>query len=162
MYSIEFEQTQTDFYQFLWSHFWRRQFFIVIAGLFLIPLAMVVIQEDGDPLGLMIVLGIFFYVVLMMSYFAIIIKRQSIRQYKNRAKNIRMIFNDELFLISSTFQDKPVEQSAPYSVYKKMIITHKLVLLYMNYNIATIIPKRSIADEDFNGLMELLKQYIPN
>jgi uncharacterized membrane protein len=162
MYSIEFEQTQTDFYQFLWSHFWRRQFFIVIAGLFLIPLAMVVIQEDGDPLGLMIVLGIFFYVVLMMSYFAIIIKRQSIRQYKNRAKNIRMIFNDELFLISSTFQDKPVEQSAPYSVYKKMIITHKLVLLYMNYNIATIIPKRSIAEEDYNGLIELLKQYIPN
>jgi hypothetical protein len=110
----------------------------------------------------MIALGIFFYVILIMAFFAIMIKKQSIRQFKNRAKNVRMIFNDELFLISSTYQDKPIEQSAPYSIYKKMIITNDLVLLYMNYNIATIIPKKSIPAEDVEGLIDLLKQNVPN
>jgi hypothetical protein len=162
MFSIEFEHTQKDFYQFLWSHFWRRQFVIVFAGLFLIPLMMVFLKEEGDSLGLMIALGIFFYVILIMAFFAIMIKKQSIRQFKNRAKNVRMIFNDELFLISSTYQDKPIEQSAPYSIYKKMIITNDLVLLYMNYNIATIIPKKSIPAEDVEGLIDLLKQNVPN
>ena len=162
MFSIEVEHTQKDFYQFLWSHFLRRQFLLVIGGAFLIPLLMVIMREEDDPLDAMIVIGIILYAILIMSYFAITIKRQSIRQYKNRSKEIRFIFNEELFLFSSLYQEKPIEQSAPYSVYKKMIITKNLVLIYMNYNIATIIPKRCIPEDEFSGLIDLLKHNIPN
>lgn len=130
-------------------------------GLFLMPLIMLLIADEGDPLLLMIGIGIVFYAVLIMGLFAVIIQRQSIRQYNNRADEVRIIFNEELFLISSTFQNQPIEQSAPYTIYKKMIITENLILLYMNYNIATIIPKRSIPTEDLEGLIGLLKQYIP-
>lgn len=35
MYTLQFEHTQTYFKKFLWSHFWRRQSFIVLAGVFL-------------------------------------------------------------------------------------------------------------------------------
>lgn len=162
MYTLQFEHTQTHFKKFLWSHFWRRQSFIVLAGVFLMPLFMFFMKEEGDPFGLMVGIAIVLYALVIMGFFALTIQRQSAKLYKNRSIDIKFSFDDQLFKITNLYNGQPIDQTAPYSIYKKMIETQDLILLYLNYNMATIIPKTSIDSTQLDSFIEFLKKRIPH
>ncbi len=119
-------------------------------------------KEEGDPFGLMVGIAIVLYALVIMGFFALTIQRQSAKLYKNRSIDIKFSFDGQLFKITNLYNGQPIDQTAPYSIYKKMIVTQDLILLYLNYNMATIIPKTSIDSTQLDSFIGFLKKRIPH
>jgi hypothetical protein len=160
MYTFEIEYTKYHFSEFLWSHFWRRQSFILGLGLIAVLIIMSVMAEDPESLLFMMIFGTVLYSILISISFYVITNKQITKNYNNRSTEIKIHFDEHSFSQNSLYKEQPVQQTAPYTVFNKIIVTRNLILLYLNFNIAVILPKACITEGKLDDCIVFLKESI--
>lgn len=161
MFKARIEYTKYHYSEFYWSHFFRRESIIALMG-FALVLAIFKIMYSDNPeaLEFSLIFGAVLYVILISIFFTLIIKARVKKSMKETAKNILFEFNDQQFHQTSLYKDQPIDQTGPYVVFKKVVVTKRLILLYIRYNMAIIIPKPSLVEGNVNDFISFLKERI--
>jgi hypothetical protein len=107
-----------------------------------------------------LIFGFVLYVILIAIFFTLIIKVRVKKSLKDSAKDILFEFNEQQFHQTSLYKDQPIDQTGPYVVFKKVVVTKRLILLYIRFNMAIIIPKTSLVEGNVNDFIGFLKERI--
>ncbi len=162
MYKAKIEYTKYHYSEFFWSHFFRRESIIPLIGFAVILFIFNMNYKDvPEALEFSLIFGTFLYVTIISIFFTLIIKFRVKRSMKDTAKNILFEFDEQQFHQTSLYKDQPIDQTGPYVVFKKVVITKRLILLYIRFNMAIIIPKSSLVEGNVNDFISFLKERIP-
>jgi hypothetical protein len=161
MFKAKIEYTKYHYSEFYWSHFIRRESIIPLMGFALILFIFNTIYSDNpEALEFSLIFGFVLYVILIAIFFTLIIKVRVKKSLKDSAKDILFEFNEQQFHQTSLYKDQPIDQTGPYVVFKKVVVTKRLILLYIRFNMAIIIPKTSLVEGNVNDFIRFLKERI--